>query len=194
MRRTAPRACVACDCCSCRSCCCGSGRNGCGDLLREVASRAGVTIEDVWEKVSWRAKLYAQKLTGGMPDFSWNELLQMTRQQGGFGLGDMALHGMSLEGAVHNPHVTPDDLAAGARIFRENCAVCHGGEGTGGHGPALNHSGLKHGDSDLAIYKVVRDGVPDTAMVPVPLDFTERWQVVAYVRCAAAQECAPGGE
>jgi len=156
------------------------------------------SIEDIWEKVSWRAKLYAQKLTGGVPDFSWNELLQMTRQQGGFGLGEMALHGMSLEGAVHNPHVTQDDLSAGARIFRENCAVCHGGEGTGGHGPALNHSGLKHGDSDLAIYRVVRDGVPDTAMVPVPLGFTERWQVVAYVRAlqlhnlaGAENEAAP---
>ena len=81
-------------------------------------------------------------------------------------------------------------LHAGARIFRENCAVCHGGEGTGGHGPALNHSGLKHGDSDLAIYKVVRDGVPDTPMVPVPLDFTERWQVVGYVRALQLKNVA----
>ncbi|HLE63083.1 MAG TPA: PQQ-binding-like beta-propeller repeat protein, partial [Pyrinomonadaceae bacterium] len=148
------------------------------------------SVQDAWEKVSWRANLYAQKLTGGMPDFSWKELLQMTRQQGGFGLGGIALHGMSLEGAVHNPHVTPDDLAAGGRIFRENCAVCHGGEGAGGHGPALNHSGLKHGDSDLAIYKVVRDGVPDTAMAPVRLGFTERWQVVAYVRALQLKSLA----
>ena len=36
--------------------------------------------------MSWRVKLYALKATGGVPDFSWNELLQMTRQQGGFGL------------------------------------------------------------------------------------------------------------
>ena len=68
--------------------------------------------------------------------------------------------------------------------------MCHGGEGTGGHGPALNHPGLKHGDSDLAIYKVVRDGVPDTAMVPVPLGFTERWQVVAYVRALQLKNVA----
>ena len=37
------------------------------------------------------------------------------------------------------------------------------------HAPALNHPGLKHGDSDLDIYKVVRDGVPDTSMASVPL-------------------------
>ena len=90
---------------------------------------------------------------------------------------------MSLEGAVRNPYVTQDDLYAGARIFREQlCPVPRRRRSAGGHGPALNHSGLKHGDSDLAIYKVVRDGVPDTSMVPVPLGFTERWQVVAYVR------------
>jgi alcohol dehydrogenase (cytochrome c) len=148
------------------------------------------SIEDIWEKVSWRGRLYAQKLTGGMPDFSWNELLQMSRRQGGFGLGDMAIYGTGLEGAVRNPHVTQNDLSAGARIFRDNCAMCHGGEGVGGHGPALNHSGLKHGDSDLAIYKVVRDGVPDTAMVPVPLGFTERWQVVAYVRALQLKNVA----
>lgn len=148
------------------------------------------TTEDAWEKVSWRAKIFTQKLTGGLPDFSWNELLQMTRQAGGFGLGGISMHGMSLEGAVHNRYVTPDDLAAGERIFRENCVVCHGGEGKGGHGPALNHSGLKHGDSDLAIYKVVRDGVPDTAMVPVALSFIERWQVVAYIRALQLKSVA----
>ncbi len=148
------------------------------------------SIEDVREKVSWRVRLYAQKLTGGMPDFSWNELLQMTRQQGGFGLGSMPIYGTSLEGAVKSPLVTQDDLFAGARIFRDNCAVCHGGEGAGGHGPALNHAELKHGDGDLAIYKVVRDGVPDTTMVPVPLGFTERWQVVAYVRALQLKNMA----
>src|SRR5262245_20768415 len=36
------KACVACDYCSCCSCCCDRGRSGCGDLLREVPSRAGV--------------------------------------------------------------------------------------------------------------------------------------------------------
>ena len=83
------------------------------------------TIEDVWEKMSWRAKLYAQKLTGGVPDFSWNELLQMTRQQGGFGLGEMALHGMSLEGAVHNPHITQMTLLPAHAYFAKTvpCAM-----------------------------------------------------------------------
>ena len=153
----------------------------------------GSTNGDIWQKVSWRVKLYALKVTGGVPDFSWNELLQMTRQQGGFGLEGIICDGLSWEGSVRNPYVTQDDLDAGARIFREHCALCHGGGGAGGHGPALNHSGLKHGDSDLAIYKVLRDGVPDTSMVPVPLGFTERWQVVGYVRALQLQNLARAG-
>ena len=140
------------------------------------------TIGDFWAKTSWRVKLYALKATGRVPDLSWNELLQMTRQQGGFGLRAISYDGLSLEGSLHNPYITQDALDAGANIFREHCALCHGGEGAGGHGPALNHSGLKHGDSDLAIYKVLRDGITDTPMVPVPLGFTERWQVVGYLR------------
>ena len=48
-------------------------------MLRQESS-----IEDIWERVSWRGRLYAQKLTGGMPDFSWSELLQMSCRQGGF--------------------------------------------------------------------------------------------------------------
>ena len=143
--------------------------------------------EEILQKMSWRVKLFALKVTGGVPELSWNELLQMTRQQGGFALEGITGYGFSLEGSLHNPYVHKDDLHAGASIFRQHCALCHGGDGAGGRGPALNHS-LKHGDSDLAIYKVVRDGIPDTSMVPVALGFTERWQVVGYVRALQLQK------
>lgn len=158
-------------------------------LLGEPSAAA-----DVWQKMSWRVKLYVQKATSGFPDFSWNELFQMTRRRGGFGLGEMYLEGLSLEGAVHNPYVTQDDYDAGTRIFREHCAACHGHDGAGGHAPALNHPGLKHGDSDLVIYKVVRDGVPDTSMAPVTLTFTERWQVAGYVRDLQLKKLAQAGK
>jgi len=148
--------------------------------------------DQIWRKVEWRLKLYALKATGGVPDFSWSELFQMTRQQGGFGLQGIS-DGLSWEGSVRNDYVTQDDLKDGAAIFRQHCAVCHGGEGTGGHGPALNRPGLKHGDSDLAIYKVIRNGIPDTSMAPVPLDFKERWQVVGYVRSLALKNLGRSG-
>jgi alcohol dehydrogenase (cytochrome c) len=143
--------------------------------------------EEIWRKMAWRVRLFTLKVAGDVPELSWNELLQMTRQQGGFALEGITRYGLSVEGSVRNPFVTKDDLHAGASIFRQYCALCHGGEGAGGRGPELNHS-LKHGDSDVAIYKVLRDGIPDTPMVPVALSFAERWQVVGYVRWLQLQK------
>ena len=82
-----------------------------------------------------------------------------------------------------------------AHAYFANTALCAmAAEDPGGMAPALNHSGLKHGDSDLAIYKVLRDGVPDTSMAPVPLGFKERWQVVGYVRALQLQNLGEGRE
>jgi alcohol dehydrogenase (cytochrome c) len=135
-----------------------------------------------WETASWRAHLFARKAKGDLPDLSWRELWFMTHVQGGFGLKDFIVQPVSLEGAVVNPYVTSDDHQSGARIFRERCAVCHGNDGTGGQAPRLNRLGLSHGDSDLAIYKVVRDGIPQTGMVAVAMFPQERWQVIGYLR------------
>jgi len=136
-----------------------------------------------WETVSWRAHLFASKAAGGVPDLSWRELWLMTRARGGFGLEGFVTRGLSLEGALANPFVTIDDHRSGAAIFRERCGVCHGNDGTGGaHAPALNRSGLSHGDSDLALYKVVRGGIPDTAMPVIAMTPRERWQVVGFLR------------
>lgn len=135
-----------------------------------------------WEAVSWRAHLIARKAEGDVPDFSWRELWFMTHVRGGFSLQNFTDLGYSLEGAVFNPYVTPDDYEVGKRVFRERCAVCHGSEASGGAAPALNHSVLRHGDSDLALYKVIRDGVPKTGMAPVGLSMQERWQVIGYLR------------
>ena len=97
-----------------------------------VKSRSeSLTDGDIWQKVSWRAKLYALKVTGGVPDFSWNELLQVTQQQGGFGLESVFRDGLGLDGSVHNPYVSQDDFNAGKRTFREHCALCHGGREKG---------------------------------------------------------------
>jgi alcohol dehydrogenase (cytochrome c) len=135
-----------------------------------------------WEAVSWRAHLFARKAEGDVPDLSWRELSFMARSHGGFSLQNFTDLGFSLEGAVVNPYVTPSDYQVGENIFHWRCSVCHGREATGGLAPALNHSGLRHGDSDLTIYKIIRDGIPQTGMVPVALSIKERWQVVGYIR------------
>ena len=54
----------------------------------------------VWEKVSWRAKLFGQKLFGEVPQFSWSELTQMTQRQGGLKLHVRIRVGGALEHRV----------------------------------------------------------------------------------------------
>ena len=139
-----------------------------------------------WETVSWRAHLFARKAEGAVPDLSWRELWFMTHVRGGFGLEGFVRGGYSLEFALVNPYVTNDDHQSGARIFRERCAACHGNNGTGERAPALNRSGLSHGDADMAIYKVIRDGIPQTAMAAVAMSPQERWQVIGYLRTLQA--------
>ncbi len=134
-----------------------------------------------WGMISWRARLFAHKAEGDLPDLSWRELWFMTHAHGGFGL-EAFINGVSLEGAVSSPYLTNDDRQTGARIFRKRCAVCHGNDGAGGQAPKLNHSGLRHGDGDLAMYKVVRDGIPQTGMAAIAMSPQERWQVVGYLR------------
>ena len=94
------------------------------------------------------------------------------------------IEGRSVKGSlVYSATASEGDRAAGACIFRKRCSGCHGGDGSGGlHGPSLNRSGYKHGDSDLAIYKILRDGVPGTAMPSADLPPRELLQVVAHVR------------
>lgn len=59
----------------------------------------------------------------------------------------------------------PAVLAQGEAVFNETCAVCHGMEGEGNIGPALNGSmhAWHHVDSQLRSF--IRDGIEGTAMV-----------------------------
>jgi alcohol dehydrogenase (cytochrome c) len=113
-------------------------------------------------------------------ELSWSELLKMTHPDSGFVLTSTVTEGRSLEAAVSNPYVTPQDRERGKEIFRQRCAVCHE---SGAHGPALDRPGLKHGDSDLSICKTIRDGIAGTGMAAAAdLSFTETWQVLGFIR------------
>jgi cytochrome c oxidase cbb3-type subunit III len=76
------------------------------------------------------------------------------------------------------------DLAAGRRIFESQCAWCHGNEGTGGTGPELRRSTLRHAATDAELATIVRTGIPGTEMPSFAIALTERmaWQTAAYVR------------
>ncbi len=96
---------------------------------------------------------------------------------------------------IQNPYTSADDEAAGARLFRPFCAICHGldGNGTPGIGRQIRR-GSPGRTTDLELYETIRDGIPGTGMSPFTFSEKERWQVVAYVqslrRTAGAKQSA----
>ena len=100
---------------------------------------------------------------------------------------------------LQNPYTSADDEAAGARLFRPFCAICHGldGNGTMGIGPQIRR-GSPGRTTDAELYETIRDGIPGTGMPPFTFSEKERWQVVAYVqslrRRAEAKESAGAGD
>lgn len=73
--------------------------------------------------------------------------------------------------------------AAGKKLYNNQCALCHGIEGTGGKGPALNQPKLRHAPTQTALLKVIQQGIPGTEMPDFwALSDTEARQVAAYVR------------
>lgn len=76
------------------------------------------------------------------------------------------------------------DIAAGQRIFDAQCAWCHGAGGTGGTGPDLHRTTLRHAATDAALVDIVRNGIPGTEMPSFAIALTERmaWQTAAYVK------------
>jgi alcohol dehydrogenase (cytochrome c) len=145
------------------------------------------TLNPSWTAISRRAQLFLMKASGKVPELSWTELLQMSRQQGGFALGNVIALGQSVDAALSNPYTSRQDREAGGHMFRERCAVCHGPDGRGSLGPSLARFGYKHGDSDLAVYRVLTDGIVGTAMVSTDLSFAARWQVIGYLRSLQLQ-------
>jgi len=60
-----------------------------------------------------------------------------------------------------------DKLAAEAKgefLYDENCSSCHGKDGTGGIGPALNSRQLLQSTVDEVFFSLTRSGIPGTLM------------------------------
>ena len=140
-------------------------------------------ISESWLDISWRAQIYLMKAFGRVPELSWTELLRTTLPNGrGFYLKNVIAIGQSVDAVLSNPYTSREDREAAEQIFRSRCAECHGPNGRGNLGPSLARSGFKNGDCDLAIYRVLTDGVAGTPMAPTDLSFAERWQMVGYLR------------
>jgi len=59
----------------------------------------------------------------------------------------------------------------GRAIYADQCVICHGPNGEGGTGPALNNRGLLKNTLDEVLFSVIRSGVPGTQMPAWSVDF-----------------------
>ena len=96
---------------------------------------------------------------------------------------------------VVNPFANTLNAAAdGQRTFQGACQNCHGVGAVGDadrSAPALNTTGLKNGDADGDLFRIIRNGVPGGQMPSFrALSDTEVWQLVSYIR--SLQTNAPG--
>lgn len=79
-------------------------------------------------------------------------------------------------------------VARGGETFASQCVACHGANGEGGVGPALNSKTLLKNTPDAIFFSVIRSGVPNTQMPSWSVDFggpltdEDIRDVVAYVR------------
>ena len=151
--------------------------------------KSGVNLErrsheQIWDAVSCWAGILLQKARGRVSEFSWAEIWALMR----FGTGFHCTEGSSLAASFDFSAIaSEDDHRVGAHIFRERCARCHGSKGSGGPvGPSLTRSNYDHGDSDLAIYQILRDGIPSTGMPRAGLPLRQLLQVTAYLKTLQA--------
>jgi len=79
------------------------------------------------------------------------------------------------------------DQSQGKALFRGLCSGCHGGSGRGGKGPDLTDHRWIHGDTDVDIARVIRNGVPRTTMKKLGESLKEEQiaKIIAYVRSLA---------
>jgi mono/diheme cytochrome c family protein len=93
---------------------------------------------------------------------------------------------------IAEPWVANADMVThGAKIFAENCAMCHGaeGKGDGAAGQALNpkprnlvEGPWKKGGGYMGWFEVVTHGLPGTSMAPFGhLKVTDRWALVQFI-------------
>ena len=76
------------------------------------------------------------------------------------------------------------DANAGAALYSERCAVCHGGDARGAIGPSLVTLWAS-GATDERVLRTIRQGVPGSAMPPSMAPDDELRAIVAFLKTLA---------
>ena len=75
----------------------------------------------------------------------------------------------------------PVAARAGAGLFRERCAECHGADAKGVTGHDLTRLWAS-GATDQRVFQTIRSGVPNTIMPSSSAPDDEVWALVSYLR------------
>ena len=166
---------------------CGLWRDGSlsSSDFRQAGCNLGKSFAQIrWDAVSCRVWIFAQKAKGEVPDISLPELWEYDPPRNG-----VSLHRRDQPGGEPSVQHSRQRRRTARRehaSFSERCSVCHGVDGSGGpFAPSLTRSQYNHGDSDLAIYKVLRDGVPGHGMQSAVLTLLQRLQVISHLKVTA---------
>ena len=87
------------------------------------------------------------------------------------------------------------DLAAGKKLFENQCGLCHGPAGEGGKGPVLAKPRLSRAGDDAALIHIITGGIRGTEMPGADsMSEKEVRQTAAYVRSLGkvTPEAVPG--
>ncbi|MBL8211025.1 MAG: c-type cytochrome [Bryobacterales bacterium] len=101
---------------------------------------------------------------------------------------------MDLPNVTENPYAAAADIALGQKLYKGRCAGCHGLTGDGGKGANLAVRDLPRAQTEQALYRVVRYGIPETEMPATLMAPREVWQIAAFVRSlgSASQDATRG--
>lgn len=146
------------------------------------------------QHLRWRAAVVLEKATGRLPEVGWGDLMWMLRPDSGIYLAPLADSPNPFE-VIENPRRSPEDVAAGKRLFDHLCSSCHGDEARGGPGgPSLHERVFRQGRSSWALYRTITSGVPGTAMAGRSLPRDDVWRLVGYLESTLAPSAAPADQ
>ena len=92
---------------------------------------------------------------------------------------------MILPPAAFAQHETAADLLDGERAFRNSCANCHGPDGNVIAGIDLGRGQFRRPLTDEELVRIIRTGIPNTAMPASPMTVEQAQKIVAYLRSRA---------
>jgi mono/diheme cytochrome c family protein len=160
----------------------------CGNIWRLANS---LTLKGVSGMIlQWR-KVSPQCLVGALGIFA---ILSSSAFVARVGAADDEKPWIAPEAAkqVKNPvPVTPESLAAGAQLYRENCSPCHGdtGKGDGDTGKIIKKKPANFTDAKLmseetdgSLFWKMGEGRGPMPSWKDELSDKERWQLVNYIR------------